>query len=85
MNPTAALASLAVLSLLAGCASTRVEVTGSPLKEPVCRVGTAALATAVYWRPQWRTDQKEPALREAAALRGIEDFLGRTGCLDAWT
>ena len=81
MRRIPALATLAALSLLAACASTKVETTGSPLKEPVCLVGTRALTTVVYWGPKWRPDQKEPPLREAAALRGIEDFLGRTSCL----
>ena len=71
----------ATLLVLAGCASTRIERSGSPLKEPLCRAGAAAVATAVVWGTQWRPDQKEPALREAAALRGIEDFLGSTRCL----
>lgn len=71
----------AALLALAGCASTRVESSGSPLKEPLCRAGAPALATAVVWGTQWRPDQKEPALREAAALRGIEDFLAATRCL----
>jgi hypothetical protein len=69
------------LVVVAGCASTQVETTGSSLKEPLCRVGERAVVTAVVWGPQWRPDQKEPALREAAAVRGIQDFLGRTGCL----
>jgi len=71
----------ATLLALAGCASTRVESSGSPLKEPLCRAGAPTVATAVVWGTQWRPDQKEPALREAAALRGIEDFLGSTRCL----
>lgn len=71
----------ATLLALAGCASTRIEHTGAPLKEPLCRAGAPAVATAVVWGTQWRPDQKEPALREAAALRGIEDFLGSTRCL----
>ncbi len=78
---TIAIATLSVASVLTGCASTTVEITGAPLKEPLCAVGAQALATVVYWEPQWRPDQKEPLLREAAALRGIEDFLGRTSCL----
>ena len=35
----------------------------------------------MYWGPQWRADQKESSLREAAALRGIEDFLSHAKCL----
>jgi hypothetical protein len=76
-----AFAALGTLSVLIGCASTKIEATGSPLKEPLCHVGAQALTTVVYWGPQWRPEQKEPPLREAAALRGIQDFLGRTNCL----
>ena len=76
-----AAATASVLLVLPGCASTTVEVTGAPLKAPLCTVGAQALSTVVYWGPQWRPDQKEPLLREAAALRGIEDFLRRTSCL----
>ncbi len=74
-------ATVAVLFVLAGCASTTVETTGSSLAAPLCTGAAPALATVVYWGPQWRPDQKEPQLREAAALRGIEDFLARTKCL----
>lgn len=81
LNPLITIAALVSLGVLAGCASTRVEITGSPLKEPLCHVGAPAIATVVYWSPQWRPDQKEPPLREAAALSGIQDFLSRTSCL----
>lgn len=67
--------------LLAGCASTTVETTGSPLKEPLCQVGKPSISTVVYWGAKWRPDQKEPQLREAAAMRGIQDFLRRSSCL----
>jgi len=75
------IAALASWVLLTGCATTKVETTGSPPKEPLCQLGTHAVNTVVYWGPQWRPDQKEPPLREAAALRGIQDFLSRTSCL----
>jgi hypothetical protein len=78
---TIAAALAVVLVFLPGCASTTVETTGSPLKEPLCAVGARALAIEIYWGTQWRPDQKEPLFREAAALRGIEDFLGRTSGL----
>lgn len=71
--------------LLAGCASTTVETTGSPLKEPLCQAGKPSIPTLVYWGTKWRPDQKEPRLREAAALRGIQDFLSRSGCLSVVT
>ncbi len=81
LKHTIGIATLSVASVLTACASTTVEVTGAPLKAPLCTVGAPALSTVVYWGAQWRPDQKEPLLREAAALRGIEDFLRRTSCL----
>ncbi len=77
------LVSAAIISLafLTGCASTKVETTGTLLKEPLCHAGKPAVSTLVYWGPQWRPDQKEPQLREAAALRGIQDFLNRADCI----
>lgn len=75
------LPSLVALAFLTGCASTTVETTGSPPRQALCQADKPALSTVVYWRTQWRPDQKEPRLREAAALRGIEDFLKSAGCL----
>lgn len=72
---------LVVTLLLIGCASTTVTTTGLPLKEPLCQPGKPLIPTLVYWGTKWRPDQKEPQLREAAALRGIQDFLSRSGCL----
>ena len=74
-------AALILLAFFIGCSSTTIETTGSMLTEPLCRVGDPAVPTLVYWGPQWRPDQKEPELREAAASRGIHDFLKRAGCL----
>lgn len=77
------LAALALCTAVAGCASTTVERSGQAPKEPLCRPGADVLSVQVYWGPQWRPDQKEPALRESAALRGIQDFLARADCLRA--
>ena len=74
-------AALICLALVSGCATTKVETTGSRLEQPLCRAGKPAVSTLVYWGPQWRPDQKEPQLREAAALQGIQDFLNRSGCI----
>ena len=75
------LAIICVCSALFGCASTKFEITGSGLKEPLCQPGAEKLSVLVYWGPQWRTDQKEPTLREAAALRGIQDFFAGSNCV----
>ena len=39
------------------------------------------MAVAVLWGPSWRPDQKEPPLREAAALQGIQQFFATQRCL----
>lgn len=75
------LAALLALTFVAGCASTKVETSGSPPRQPLCLAGKPAVSALVFWAPQWRPDQKEPQLREAAALRGIEDFLNRVSCI----
>lgn len=72
---------LVAASLLAACASTRVETTGSPLGEALCRAGRPSIPTLVYWGSKWRPEQEDVALREAAALRGIASFLDGAGCL----
>lgn len=74
-------ASLGISLAITGCAATTIETTGTPLSQPLCTPGTAPVSLAVFWRPQWRADQKEPALREAAAEHGIRDFLSRSACL----
>ncbi|MCU7853349.1 MAG: hypothetical protein KZQ80_14195 [Candidatus Thiodiazotropha sp. (ex Monitilora ramsayi)] len=76
------IAALISLVFVTGCASTKIESTGALLKEPLCHAEKAAVSTLVYWGPKWRSDQKEPQLREAAALRGIESFLKRAGCIE---
>ncbi|MBI5634474.1 MAG: hypothetical protein HZA15_13470, partial [Nitrospirae bacterium] len=65
MKKTLAAWAVASIFLLGGCASTQVEFTGAALKAPLCQTGAPPVATAFYWGPQWRPDQKEPDLREA--------------------
>ena len=79
--PRSAFVAFFALVVLAGCATTKVETTGSSLGKPICLPEKPAVNTLVLWGPQWRSDQKEPQLREAAAYRGIQDFLGRIGCI----
>ncbi len=76
---------LATVATLVGCASTQVTTTGTQLSGPLCKVPDNKLATTVYWTPIWRPDQKEPPLREAAALRGMQSFFQSTGCLSPIT
>jgi hypothetical protein len=66
---------------LLGCASTKVETTGTTLQEPLCGADQRKVSALVYWGPQWRSDQKAPERREAAALRGIEAFFADSGCV----
>lgn len=67
---------------LAGCATTKIETTGLLLGKPFCQLEKPPVTTLVLWGPQWRVDQKEPQLREAAASHGIRDFLNRFSCID---
>ena len=39
------------------------------------------MSALVYWGPNWRANQKEPAQREVMAHQGIVDFFTHTGCL----
>ncbi len=76
-----AILATALVVIVSGCASTRVETTGATMYEPFCSEGSGKLSALVYWGPQWRTDQKEPERREAAALRGIESFFADSACV----
>lgn len=76
-----AYASLLLSVLLTGCATTTIETSGEMPKQPLCKRGDPALPLALYWLPQWRPDQKEPAVREALAQRGIERFVSEHPCL----
>lgn len=69
-----------MVSLIAGCASTSIKADGSRLKEPLCAATGGPDTVSVIWGPKWRLDQKEPPLREAAALKGIEMFLDAQPC-----
>ncbi len=63
-------------AFLAACASTAVVLTPSP-QAPVCERSATAL---VLWAPEWRADQKDVALREAAAASGLSSFFSGSGC-----
>ncbi len=72
-----------VLVFLVGCATTKIETTGSPPEKPFCQLKKPPITTLVLWGSQWRPDQKEPRLREAAASRGIREFLNSFSCITA--
>lgn len=63
-------------ALLAACASTDVTLSPSP-QSPVCDRKATAL---VLWAPQWRTEQKDVAAREAAAASGLSNFFASSEC-----
>lgn len=67
-------------ALLPSCASTTVRLSGSLPQAPVCQAPGERIAALILWRPQWRPDQKDVPLREAAAERGIEQFFSSSGC-----
>jgi hypothetical protein len=72
---------LSVLLLATACATTSVDTTGTALQHPLCTQAGPKVSVALYWTPQWRADQKEPAVREALAQRGIEQFISHHSCL----
>ena len=74
----ASLVAAALLGACAGTATTRVTIT-PPDQAPVCQPQTA-LKVSVFWRTQWRADQKDVTEREAAAGQGITRFFAEAGC-----
>ena len=72
----------ACLSVAAsGCATTQVETSGSTGRQQTfCQASGEHLSGLVLWWPQWRPDQKEVPLREAAAQRGLEQFFAESQC-----
>ena len=75
------LAPLCVLALaVIGCASTRFEASGSTPARCLCQIPGEQVSAIVLWGPQWRPDQKDVPLREAAAERGVERFFTSSGC-----
>jgi hypothetical protein len=84
----ASLVAAALLGACAGTATTQVTLT-PPDQAPVCQP-QAALKASVFWRTQWRADQKDVPEREAAAAQGITRFFADGGCFPrrwwpAWT
>ena len=74
----ASLVAAALLGACAGTATTQVTLM-PPDQAPVCQP-QAALKASVFWRTQWRADQKDVPEREAAAAQGINRFFADGGC-----
>lgn len=74
---------LAAACLMSGCASTTVQFSGAPPTHALCSADAPKLALSVLWGTRWRPDQKEPPLREAAALRGIEQYFQSLPCVQS--
>jgi len=74
-----------VLSLVAGvlasaCASTSVTFTPATPPASLCQAYGEHTSVLVLWAPQWRPDQKDVPLREAAAEQGITRFFSTSTC-----
>ena len=74
----ALLGAAALLGGCAGTATTQVTIT-PPDPAPVC-APAASGPVAVFWRTQWRADQKDVTEREAAAAQGIQRFFADGRC-----
>ena len=72
---------LLCLSLFTGCASLKVNTSGSEIITPLCTNDKPKVETVVIWAALWRANQKEPLLRESMAKQGIEKFLHETNCI----
>jgi hypothetical protein len=62
---------------MAGCASTTTIAVNPAPQAPVCDAFSTGV---VFWRTQWRVDQKDALEREAAAAQGIGQFFEVSPC-----
>ena len=74
------LASLVQLAVLASCASTTVDLSGNTPKGGLCQGPTEGGTVLVVWGTQWRQDQKDVLLREAAAEKGLNEYFAQSKC-----
>jgi hypothetical protein len=75
------LAFLVQLAVLASCASTTVDLSGNTPKDGLCQGPADAGTALVVWDTQWRQDQKDVLLREAAAEQGLNEYFAQSKCL----
>lgn len=69
------------LTLFAGCASLKIDTSGSEIIAPLCVNGEPKIEAILLWGTLWRPNQKEPLLRESMAKQGIEKFISETQCV----
>lgn len=68
---------LPLVLAFAGCASTTTSAVSPAPQAPVCDASRTGI---VFWRTQWRTDQKDVPERETAAANGIGQFFESSRC-----
>jgi hypothetical protein len=78
--PLPSLFCLVLLAVLSACASTSVEFFGDAPKAPLCPGQAEGGRALVLWGTQWRPNQKDIALREAAAEQGLEEYFAQSRC-----
>lgn len=71
---------LAAALLASACASTSVTYAPSAPPAPLCQAKGEHTSALVLWAPDWRPDQKDVPLRNAAAEQGITRFFGTSNC-----
>lgn len=74
------IAFLVQLTVLASCASTTVDLAGNRPKDGLCQSSTESGTALVVWGTQWRQDQKDVPLREAAAEKGLNEYFAQSKC-----
>jgi len=75
-----AVLSLVIVLLASACASTSVTFTPAAPPNSLCQAQGKRISVLVLWAPQWRPDQKDVHLREAAAEQGITRFFRTSTC-----
>ena len=68
---------LPYLLVAVSCTSTTTAQLIPAPQTPVCAASETAM---VFWRPEWRPDQKDILAREAAATDGFRRFFETSGC-----
>jgi len=70
---------LAILTL-GGCATTQVTTHVVGNRHPLCQAQASAQAALILWGTAWRDNQKDIALREKMASRGITQYFISSPC-----